>query len=128
MNLVAQKYRAVEASTSSPGKLLVLLYEGLLRFLGEAKEATERGDRARAGERISRALDILGELLGTLDAEQAPELCENLSALYVFAMNQLVEANLQRDAAKIEQVRGLLVPLRDAWKIAVADAAKAPSP
>src|SRR5579884_2100577 len=94
------RYAAVKVTTANPGQLLVMLYDGLLRFLREAQAAMRADDRARAGERISRAHAILEHLMAGLDPTHAPELCDRLRSLYVFCMHHLVRANLDRDPVK----------------------------
>lgn len=113
------KYKSVQVTTCSPGELLVMLYNGLFRFLGEAAAAIRLGDRATAGERIGRSHDILAELAAGLNPVHAPELCDNLQAIYFFCMTRIVEANLHQDADRIEDVVRILTPLREAWTLAV---------
>ncbi|MFO0630625.1 MAG: flagellar export chaperone FliS [Polyangiales bacterium] len=117
------KYGAVAVTTCSPGQLLVMLYDGLFRFLAEAKAAMERGDRKRAGERLSRSHAILEQLLAALDPTHNPSLCEQLMPLYRWCMSHLVEANAMQRTDSIDEVLRVLNPLRDAWKTAVAQVA-----
>ena len=124
-SLAMHRYRSTQVTTCTPGQLLVLLYDGLFRFLGEAKGAMESGDRARAGERVDRAYAILEELAGALQPSAAPAICENLQAIYLFCMGRVVEANVKRDPAGIDDVVRVLSPLREAWRIAAAEADKA---
>ncbi len=112
---VASRYRGVQLNTASPAQLVVMLYDGAIRFVGEASEAMGRDDRARAGDRIGRALAIVDELAATLDPTHAPELAENLLALYGFCKRRLLEANLNRDPAALADVVSSLTPLREAW-------------
>jgi flagellar protein FliS len=114
-----ERYKSVQVKTSSPGELLVMLFDGLFRFMDEALVAMRADDRARAGDRISRAHAILSELAATLNKSAAPELCENLEALYFFCMTRLVEANLYRDQDRIEECKRILEPVRDGFKGAV---------
>jgi flagellar protein FliS len=127
MNLPTQaalaRYGAVKVTTASPGQILVMLYDGLLRFLKEAQTAMSAKDRKKAGERISRAHAILAYLLGTLDTTHAPDLCKNLQAVYVFCMQRLLSANIQQDVEKLAEVVRVLTPLREAWTTAVAEVA-----
>jgi flagellar protein FliS len=113
------KYRAVQVTTCSPGQLLVMLYDGLFRFLGEAEQAIVHKDRAVAGERISRSHAIVEQLLLGLNPQAAPELCANLEPLYGFCMRELIAANIAQDASKVAGVLRVLAPLREAWTIAV---------
>ena len=111
----ASKYRGVQLHTSSPAQLVVMLYDGILRFVAEAHAALEAGDRARMGERIGRALAIVDELTATLEPKYAPELAENLTALYGFAKRRLYEANVNLDPQCLADVKTAIVPLRDAF-------------
>ena len=124
MNLPSQaalaRYGAVKVTTSSPGQLLVMLYDGLIRFLREAQTAMEAKDRRKSGEKLSRANAILAELLGTLDPSHHPQLCATLQPLYMFCMNHLLKANIQQKPEMIAEVIVILQPLRDAWAKAVA--------
>lgn len=123
---VLSKYGAVQVTTCTPGQLLVMLYDGLFRFLGEAQVALRAKDRARAGERIGRAHSIIELLASTLDPTHAPDLCRNLEGVYLFCMNRVVAANVQQDPARLDEVIRVLTPLREAWREAVSQTAKAP--
>lgn len=114
-----QRYKTVQVTTSSPGEVLVMLYEGLFRFLHDAGAALGSGDRAAAGASIGRAHEILTELASTLNPEPAPELCAKLEAVYLFCMGRLLEANLTQDRGRIDEVVRALTPLREAWITAV---------
>jgi flagellar protein FliS len=83
----------------------------------------ERGDRKRAGERLSRSHAILEQLLAALDPTHNPTLCEQLMPLYRWCMSHLVEANARQRTESIDEVLRVLGPLRDAWKTAVAQVA-----
>jgi flagellar secretion chaperone FliS len=130
MNLPAQaalaRYGAVKVTTASPGQILVMLYDGLLRFLREAQAAFLAKERARGGERISRSLAILDQLLVGLDPKHAPDLCERLQSLYIFCIQRLVRANLEQNPEMVGEVVRVLSPLRDAWSTAVLEVASAP--
>jgi flagellar protein FliS len=119
---VLNRYKNVQVKTSSPGEILVMLYDGLFRFLGEAKTAMEAGDRGTAGARISRSHEILALLDSGLKPSIAPELCANLEALYVFSMHHIVQANIEQNPDKLTDVLRVLTPLREAWTIVVRGA------
>lgn len=120
---VKQAYQQVQISTSSPGEILVALYDGLFRFLTVAKHHMEHGKRAAAGEAMSRAYAILSELYATLDHEQYPELVENLSRLYDFSMARITHANLKGDPKALDDVIRVLTPIREGFTMAVKKAA-----
>ncbi len=120
------RYQAVKVKTASPGEVLVMLYDGTIRFLGEARDAMKAGERARAGERIDRAFAILSELLSTLRPEVAPELCEQLSGVYRFCMDQLTQANMGQDPKLLDDCIRVLEPIRDGYREAVTQAGTQP--
>ncbi len=123
------KYGAVKIETGSPAQVLVMIYDGLLRFLREAAMAIEANQCARAGERCARSLSILEHLLNGLDRAAFPSLCDKLEPLYLFCMQHVVEANAKKDRDGLLEVVKILTPLRDAWAVAerqvAADAARA---
>ncbi len=118
-NRAIDRYKSVQVKTASPGELLVMLYDGVFRFLTEAMVAMENNDRARSGERLDRAYAILSELVSTLKPEVWPELCENLEAVYLFCMSHIVKANLEQNPDLVKEIMKVLSPLREAWKQAI---------
>jgi flagellar protein FliS len=125
---VAARYKSVQVQTCSPGQLVVMLFDGAMRFTREAEAAMKAKDRARAGERISKAHAVIEELAATLDAEAAPEVAENLGALYFFCMRELVRANLTQDPALLADIVEIIRPIREGFAEAVAAAKNAATP
>ncbi len=112
----AQKtYLKNEIEGATKGKLVLLLYDGAIKFVNMAIKAIEEKNIVAAHENIIKAENILYELLSTLNME-AGEIAENLFKLYDFTIWQLVEANKTKDAEKLTPVLGILKTLRDAWK------------
>jgi flagellar secretion chaperone FliS len=120
-----RRYKAVQVTTSSPGELLVSLYDGLFRFLRGAEAALESGDRVRACENIDRAHAIVSEFAASLESVHAPELCDTLRSLYFFCMDRLIEANVSQDPARIADVVRVLTPVREAFAIVVRQGSRA---
>lgn len=118
-NAGVQRYKSVQVKTSTPGELLMMLFDGAFRFMGEAVSAFESGDRARACDRIDRAYAILSEFQSSLRHEYYPELCKNLEGVYGFCMGHLVQANVKQDVELVRDVMRILDPLRDAFREAV---------
>jgi len=110
------EYRKTRILTATPGELIVMLYDGLLGRVEGARKHIENNKPALAGQLLSRAHDILHELMGCLDHEKSPELADNLTALYSYCANLLVEGLGKAEPKKFEEVYGLLKPLRDAWE------------
>jgi flagellar protein FliS len=116
----AARYKNVQVSTCSPGQLVVMMCDGVLRFLDEAHQAMERTDRARAGERLGRSQALLSELAAGLDPSHAPEVCDSLAALYGYCIRRLLHANLKQDREAVKEVIELIRPVRDAWATVIA--------
>lgn len=108
-------YRQQSVLTATPGQLVVMLYDGCLRFLHQAVYGLREGQVREAGARLSRAGAILDELLATLDLEQGGEVASRLQGIYVFCSRELLEARRDHDPARVEAVSRLLGELREAW-------------
>jgi len=119
----SQAYASDSVLTASPEKLVVMLYDGLARFLARGVAALRAEDIAAAGTALNRAGAILDELLATLDPA-AGEITERLAEIYMFCKRELLAAQLKRDPKRIERVAKLLAELREAW----ATIAAAPPP
>lgn len=119
----AQRYQQIEASTASPGQLLLALYDGLFRMLRAARVCLENNQRARASEQLSKAYAIVSELYIALDHGAAPDLCGNLASLYEFALDRLTTANVKGSIQAIDEVIRVLTPIHEANKLAVPKAA-----
>jgi flagellar protein FliS len=108
-------YKQQSILTATPGQLVVMLYDGCLRFLHQAAYAMREGNVTESGARLSRAEAIIEELLATLDLEKGGVVASRLQGIYVFCSKHLIEARLARDPEMIEKVSELLSELRDAW-------------
>lgn len=120
------RYLGDAVTTGSPQTLLVRLYDRLVVDLEGAEAAIGEQRLDRANELIGHAQDIITELRVTLKVDLwdgGP----GLAQLYDYCYTELVEANLAKDADKVAIVRGLLAPLRDAWKQAALELAAADS-
>jgi len=109
-----QAYKESSILTAPPERLVLLLYDGAIRFLGQAAEATRAGDLELARARTRRAGAIIDELNLSLDMSYG-ELPERLRGIYLFCKRHLLESSVRRDPAAIERVASLLAELRDAW-------------
>jgi flagellar secretion chaperone FliS len=108
-------YQRSAVLTASQGQLIVMLYDGANRFLAQA--AAAMGDRQieLAHNKMRRAELIITHLQTSLDFEQGGEIAPRLASIYVFCQRHLNQARAHADPERIEQVRGLLGTLRDAW-------------
>jgi flagellar protein FliS len=110
-----KSYQANAILTATPGRLLVMLYDGAGRFLKRASVAMEAKDVQRSNEALQRAEAIIDELLVTLNFEEGGEIATSLRDVYLFCRRELNQARLERSVQKIEDVAGLLAELRDAF-------------
>jgi flagellar protein FliS len=109
-------YQDTTVTTQSKGRLIVMLYEGAIKFLKQAINQIEADNPEAKGQYISKAIDILFELNAVLDMEAGGEVAMNLRSLYLFMGRHLTEANIKQDTKKIEEVIKLLEELNKGWK------------
>ena len=128
MNAYMNQYQQNQIDTASREQILIMLYDGAIRFTRQALEAMESGDQKIKMEKISRAMAIITEFSNTLDREVGGEIADNLDALYHFMIRELTSANLQNDPQKLEVVIGLLSDLRETWMQAIEIARKEQKP
>lgn len=108
-------YRTNQYEGMSPGRLVLALLNGALTAISDAQAATVAGRIAEKGERISKALAIIEELMAALDAERGGEIAENLLLVYTEAFSGLIKANLDSDTEKMEAAYKLIAEIRDGW-------------
>ena len=111
----ADAYRRVEAESRSPIELVVMLYDGALRFVADARDAHQQQDLVRRGRALSRAMAIVAELQNTLNLRDGGAIGIELDRLYTYITSRLVAVNATGDAAALDEITKLLLPLRDAW-------------
>jgi len=112
-------YRKTATTTASPGELVLMLFDGALRFMTAAEIGFQEENFARRNEMIHnnllRAQAIITELQATLNMEVGGEFSENLYRLYDFMQNQLSQANREKNLDKIKVVVGFVQDIREAW-------------
>ena len=108
-------YRESAVLSAQPEQLIVMLYDGARRFLGQAAIAMGDGQVELAHRKLRRTEDILLHLREVLDMEQGGEIATRLQSIYMFCQSYLLKARLDRDPAKIDKVSAMLGELRDAW-------------
>ena len=111
-----EAYQENAVTTQGKGRLIVMLYDGAIKFLKLAIKEIEAKDPESKGEYISKAIDIIFELNTVLDTEAGGEIAMNLRKLYLFMGRHLTEANAKQDIGKIEEVINLLEDLNQSWK------------
>ena len=118
-NYGVNKYKQTSVTTASRGQVLLMLYEGAIRFCKQGIEAMQKKDLAEKGKYILKVQDIINELSVTLDHNVGGDISKELERLYVFMIDQLTQANITNDPKYFESVLKLLETLHDGWKQAI---------
>ena len=111
----AKRYREEHISSLGQKDLILMLYDGGIRFAKEAKDAIEAEDFIRSYKLIVKTRNIVTELLCMLNIEQGEDVATNLQRLYVYAIGRLTEANFTHEISLIDNVIVILQNLRSAW-------------
>jgi flagellar protein FliS len=101
-------------------QLVVMLYDGALQFLNEARTAQATGDLPRRAHALRRVAAILAECQSTLDLEQGGAVASELDRLYSYMSARLIDVTVKKDASAIDELYKLMTPLRQAWAEAAA--------
>lgn len=109
-----QKYQNNSVNTASPGELTLMLYNGCIKFIKQAKTAIEVNNIEDKNNNIVKAQNIIREFMVTLNMEY--ELSNNLMQLYDYLYRRLVEANVKNDIEILDEVEEYVVQFRDNWK------------
>ena len=103
------------AKNSDPFELVQLVFNAILGKLAAAKACIERDNIADKGLLISEVITLIGSLESSLDMEKGGEISNNLANLYQFCASHLVTANVENDIAKIDEVHGIILTIKEAW-------------
>jgi len=119
-----KSYREVATQTASRGQLVLMLFDGALRFLDRALTGFAKEDPAEFNQTISnniiRAQDIISELNRSLNLEAGGELAVHLRRVYDYLDYRLMQSNLKKEASGIKEAIERLTVLRDAWATMLA--------
>ena len=110
-----KEYSHNEIATSSQGRLIIMMYEGAVKFVNLAIEGVDNKDLSKKGIYINKAHDIINELSLALDMKKGGEVAQKLEALYQFILHQLTLANIKSDRKALESILNVLTPLLQAW-------------
>lgn len=119
MNGYANQYLATTVNSASPEQLMLMLYDGAIRFISLGIQAIDNGLVDKRAYYINKTSAIVSEFAATLDHDQNAKLAEDLDALYGYMLNRLLEANLKNDTAPLIEVKGMLSDLRATWAQAI---------
>lgn len=107
-------YKQNSVTTASPGELTLMLYNGCIKFIHQAKKAIEVKDISNRNKYVQKAQAILNELMSTLNMDIP--ISKEMFNLYDYMYHQLTQANINNDVAILDEVEGLVVEFRDTWK------------
>ena len=110
-----QAYRTTQVQTSSPAELILLLYDGAIKYCRQAEAHLDNGERELAHNALLRSQDIIDELAVSLDFSASEEIAQGLAQLYDYMGQRLIEANIKKDKAPITEVVAMLQELRETW-------------
>lgn len=110
-----KQYKQTEINTANQGKLIVMLYDGAIKFLNIALENMELKTYDIVNSNIIKAQDIITELLLALNMKDGGEISMNLFNLYLYFKKRLIEANVQKNSDLIKEVVNHLKTLRETW-------------
>ena len=119
MNMPLKQYQQTQVSTSSPEKILLMLYDGAINFSRIAQEKAANGDKSERGKYVSRAQAIVAELMNTLDHETGGVIADRLEQLYLYIINEYVQANVNNSVSSLGNTIKILSMLRDTWAEAI---------
>lgn len=109
-------YQENAVSTQSKGRLIVMLYDGAIKFMRLAIVEMEKKNYEAKGRYLNKALDIINELNVILDMDAGGEIAGNLRKLYIFMINRLSQANIKCDPQMVRDVIKLMEELNRGWK------------
>lgn len=114
-----QQYQQVKTHTgidgASPHRLIQMLFESALERIASAKGHIQRGEMARKGEMIGKAIGIVGGLRGALNLEVGGDIAANLDGLYEYMERRLLKANIDSDITILDEVSNLIHDIKEGW-------------
>ena len=109
----AHVYKQQQILSATPEKLILMLYNGCLKFMNDAIAAMEEKDVQKAHNACIRAQDIVSELMSVLNMDYP--IAKELAALYEYVSYQLLQANMKKDAQCVANAKVVIVNIREGW-------------
>jgi len=117
MQEVSEEYLRNAVLTATSEHLVLMLYDGAIRFARKARQALERRDFETSCEALLRAQRIVEELQAGLRSEVDPDLCRQMSSLYTFIVDRLIQANMKHEVTLIDEALQVLEHQRETWRL-----------
>ncbi len=109
------QYKQTQINTANQGKLIVMLYDGAIKFLNIAIENMQPKTYDIVNTNILKAQDIITELMLSLNMNEGGQISQNLMSLYIYFKKRMIEANIQKNSDILKEIVKLMLELRDAW-------------
>lgn len=109
-----QVYQNNQVNTASKEKLLMMLYDGAIKFLRLSIKAMKEKNIEKTNQYLIRTQDIISELMITINFD-AGDIAKNLHSLYDFMNYELIQANIEKDINRVENICGMMSDLRNTW-------------
>ncbi len=113
-NKAAMQYQRNAIQTASPAKLTLMLYDGAIKFANMAIEAIDKGDIEKVNNNIIKVQNIIVEFRSTLDMKYP--VAKDFEVVYDYIYRRLVEANVKKDKAVLEDAPHHIKTMRETWK------------
>lgn len=107
--------------SAHPIELVALLFESLRESIREGRRALAQGEIVARSRALSRSLEILAELAGTVNRDQGGDLAVRLVSLYAFAAERIQQGNFLQSDAPLAEVEMVLQPIAEAWQTLAQD-------
>lgn len=115
INSAYRQYKTTQVNTANQGKLIIMLYDGAIRFINNALQHISAKEIEDTHKNIVKTQDIITELITSLNMD-AGEIAQSLFSIYMYLKNKLTEANINKDPEPLEEVKKHLAVLREAWE------------
>ncbi len=112
----AKNYKTAQIKTASQGRLIIMLYDGAITFITTAINAVHEKKIEQIHHNITRAQDIITELMTSLNFESGGKIAQDLLSIYIFINKQLIEANIKKTDAPLHEALSLLRGLKESWE------------
>ncbi len=114
-----QTYRQVNVESgilsSDPHKIILMMFDGALMAIAEAKGAIERNNLENKSKSITKAINIFSALRESLDRESEPEISDNFDNLYSYCIDNLIDLSISLNIEGLDEITAFIRPVRDAW-------------
>ncbi len=119
MNGYTNQYLSNQIATASREQILLMLYDGAIRFSKQAKQAIKNDNMADKGKYIGKTMAIISEFSNSLNHEIGGHIASDLDALYAYMLKELSDANLSNETGPIDTTCTMLCELRATWAEAI---------